>query len=238
VTRWVCEKIAQKVAQNKFCQSQHIIYNFGKSSTKIWTTFVIFEKLSKVNNRPLGENSPNLVTLLSNQIPELSIHKRVTSVYFLPDTCTVLVYRNHRYTNKKPSSRWLDYAAIHRWCQNILGLDHFPHLVFGFCSVLSKNQDNRRGFMSELCLEIDRVSKVIFHFFHFCHVRLLVCLSIHTCPTKIELKTNLCFCKIHWDIWFLCFGTNRSSSPLGWARALKIDFQCNLQFSFGGGYDK
>jgi hypothetical protein len=59
--------MAQKVAQNNFCQSQHILYNFGKSSTKIWTTFVIFEKLSNVNNRPLGENSPNLVTLALNQ---------------------------------------------------------------------------------------------------------------------------------------------------------------------------
>jgi hypothetical protein len=28
---------------------------------------VIFEKLSKVNNRPLGENSPNLVTLVCTQ---------------------------------------------------------------------------------------------------------------------------------------------------------------------------
>jgi hypothetical protein len=35
----------------------------GKSGTKIWATFVFFQKLPKVNNRPLGENSPNLVTL-------------------------------------------------------------------------------------------------------------------------------------------------------------------------------
>jgi hypothetical protein len=31
-------------------------------------TFVIFKKLPKVNNRPLGENSPNLVTLFVRKI--------------------------------------------------------------------------------------------------------------------------------------------------------------------------
>jgi hypothetical protein len=29
----------------------------------MWVTSVIFKKLPKVNNYPLGENSPNLVTL-------------------------------------------------------------------------------------------------------------------------------------------------------------------------------
>jgi hypothetical protein len=35
-----------------------------KSSTKMWTTFVIFKKLPKVNNQPMGGNFPNLVTPL------------------------------------------------------------------------------------------------------------------------------------------------------------------------------
>jgi hypothetical protein len=35
---------------------------FGKSGTKNWATFVISKKVPKVNNRSLGENSPNLVT--------------------------------------------------------------------------------------------------------------------------------------------------------------------------------
>jgi hypothetical protein len=34
----------------------------------MWATSVIFKKLPKVNNRPLGENSPNLVTLLQRPI--------------------------------------------------------------------------------------------------------------------------------------------------------------------------
>jgi hypothetical protein len=29
----------------------------------MWATSVIFKKLPKVNNRPMGENSPHLVTL-------------------------------------------------------------------------------------------------------------------------------------------------------------------------------
>jgi hypothetical protein len=38
--------------------------NRGKSSSQMWATFVIFIKLPKDNNRPLGENSPNLGPML------------------------------------------------------------------------------------------------------------------------------------------------------------------------------
>jgi hypothetical protein len=34
-----------------------------KSSPKMWATYASFTKLPEVNNRPLGENSPNLVSL-------------------------------------------------------------------------------------------------------------------------------------------------------------------------------
>jgi hypothetical protein len=30
----------------------------------MWAIYVTFKKLTKVTNRPMGENSPNLVTLL------------------------------------------------------------------------------------------------------------------------------------------------------------------------------
>jgi hypothetical protein len=30
---------------------------------KLWAIYLIFKKLPKVNNRPIGENTPNLVTL-------------------------------------------------------------------------------------------------------------------------------------------------------------------------------
>jgi hypothetical protein len=38
-----------------------------KSSPKMWPTFLNFQKQPKVNNHPLGENSPNLVTLIMKQ---------------------------------------------------------------------------------------------------------------------------------------------------------------------------
>jgi hypothetical protein len=41
----------------------------GKSNQKMSNaTFVIFEKPPKENNRPMGENSPNLVTLSRNPV--------------------------------------------------------------------------------------------------------------------------------------------------------------------------
>jgi hypothetical protein len=53
-----------------------IILTVGKNSTKMWATFVISGKLHKLNNRPMGENSTNLVTLspscfvCKNQYPQ------------------------------------------------------------------------------------------------------------------------------------------------------------------------
>jgi hypothetical protein len=44
-----------------------------KSSQKICAASVVFEKLPNVNNHPMGENSPNLVTLLALGILELGI---------------------------------------------------------------------------------------------------------------------------------------------------------------------
>jgi hypothetical protein len=59
VTGWACENVAQNVAQHKF------IHNWfsGKSSPKICATSVILKTLPIVNNPPIGENSPNQVTL-------------------------------------------------------------------------------------------------------------------------------------------------------------------------------
>jgi hypothetical protein len=62
VTRWVGEKIAQSVAQQTFfCQNvcKKIILE-KKSKGNI---YAIFTKLTKVNNDPIGGNSPDLVTL-------------------------------------------------------------------------------------------------------------------------------------------------------------------------------
>jgi hypothetical protein len=50
-------EIAQNVAQPIVCQNQYI-------SQQFWATFVILINLPKVNDRPLGDNSPNLATLI------------------------------------------------------------------------------------------------------------------------------------------------------------------------------
>jgi hypothetical protein len=38
----------------------------------MWDTSVIFKRLPVVNYRPLGENSPNLVTLVSSYISSMN----------------------------------------------------------------------------------------------------------------------------------------------------------------------
>jgi hypothetical protein len=48
----------------KFLQNWY----YAKSSLRIGATFVIFNYLAKENNRPMGENSPNLVTLLKTLV--------------------------------------------------------------------------------------------------------------------------------------------------------------------------
>jgi hypothetical protein len=50
------DKIAQNVSKPVFCHP--------KRSPKLWANSSIFTKLSKVSNHPIGENSPNLVTLI------------------------------------------------------------------------------------------------------------------------------------------------------------------------------
>jgi hypothetical protein len=44
------------------------IFNHKKIGQKMWAIFLIFKNLPKVNNHPLGENSPNLVTLTMTTI--------------------------------------------------------------------------------------------------------------------------------------------------------------------------
>jgi hypothetical protein len=69
VTRWVCDKIAQNVAQPIFCKHLYINLNVLKSSPIFLATSVIFKKLANKYNHSIGENSPNLVTLcISNTL--------------------------------------------------------------------------------------------------------------------------------------------------------------------------
>jgi hypothetical protein len=44
------DEFVKKIAQNEY-----IFYTLEKSSPKLWAISIIFQKLPKVNNRPLGE---------------------------------------------------------------------------------------------------------------------------------------------------------------------------------------
>jgi hypothetical protein len=64
VTRWVCEKVAQAVAQP--VNSSKLMHRWcrGEGGPKNLATSVIFKTLLEENNYPIWENWPNLVTLL------------------------------------------------------------------------------------------------------------------------------------------------------------------------------
>jgi hypothetical protein len=51
-----------------FCENEYLTFTVENSTLKFWATSVIFKKLLKVNNHPIGENSPNLVTLLAKEL--------------------------------------------------------------------------------------------------------------------------------------------------------------------------
>jgi hypothetical protein len=60
-----CETVAQSVAKPIFRQNKYIIFTVEKVTQKV---SVLFKKLPKESNRPIGENSPNLVTLASSAL--------------------------------------------------------------------------------------------------------------------------------------------------------------------------
>jgi hypothetical protein len=60
----IFEKVAQTAAQMIIRQNLCISVTEEKCSPKIYATAVIFKTLPKENNRPIGKNSPNLVTLV------------------------------------------------------------------------------------------------------------------------------------------------------------------------------
>jgi hypothetical protein len=63
----------------------------------MWATSVIFFKLPAVNNRPIGENSPNLVTLvLSGFCQEVDNNSQFISQSLLPQTqCCQIFFAKH-----------------------------------------------------------------------------------------------------------------------------------------------
>jgi hypothetical protein len=65
VTRWVYENITQKCSPTHFLSNLNIniSLNVVTSKPNVWASAVIFINPPKENNHPMGENSPNLVTL-------------------------------------------------------------------------------------------------------------------------------------------------------------------------------
>jgi hypothetical protein len=57
------EKIAQNVAKHIYCQNQYFLSTGEKISPIICATSKMFSKQAKVSNRPMGECSPNLVSI-------------------------------------------------------------------------------------------------------------------------------------------------------------------------------
>jgi hypothetical protein len=62
--RCICEKNRPKFIPIYFHQTYCTTFTVAKKCPTIGATSVMFIKLPKVNYHPLGENSPNLVTLL------------------------------------------------------------------------------------------------------------------------------------------------------------------------------
>jgi hypothetical protein len=65
VTRWVCEKVAENIAQTVYCLNYFITLTVEKSSPPKVGYFCNFQLQSEVNNSRLGANFPNLVTLVA-----------------------------------------------------------------------------------------------------------------------------------------------------------------------------
>jgi hypothetical protein len=53
----------------------------------MWTNTTLFIKLPNVNNRPMGENSPNLVTLLKTAPPAQQGSEAGSSKQLCSGTC-------------------------------------------------------------------------------------------------------------------------------------------------------
>jgi hypothetical protein len=75
VTRCVCEKVAQSVAQSIVCENDYVTAE--KNITIICASSVISQKKPQANSHSIGENSPNLVTL-----PELNHPTNCSAIEF------------------------------------------------------------------------------------------------------------------------------------------------------------
>jgi hypothetical protein len=96
-----------KCRPTNFCQNYYIIYTEEKNGA----TFVIFIKLPKVNDRPLGENSPNLVIL---------------GGYFTSLACSEADWLSDDWLAFLFSSNGINrfYSAREKWTKNVFQIVH------------------------------------------------------------------------------------------------------------------
>jgi hypothetical protein len=95
VTGRVCEKVAQNVAQRMLGRNENIAFTEEKSCPRMWAKSAISKKkLPEVINRPVVENSPNLVTLFRCRIVmnrHCSLLKYENDFYFY--ICLYIYYK-------------------------------------------------------------------------------------------------------------------------------------------------
>jgi hypothetical protein len=85
-------KVAQTIAQSIFCENQNINFTVEKSSPIICATSVIFTKLPKVNSHPIGENSPNHVTLVDTKTFEIAVAREGMLPRRHIQVCQIILY--------------------------------------------------------------------------------------------------------------------------------------------------
>jgi hypothetical protein len=61
------QKNCPKGSPTRFCKIYYLSFTMEKVAIKIWDTYFL-KKLPKLNNRPIGENNANLVTLLEHKM--------------------------------------------------------------------------------------------------------------------------------------------------------------------------
>jgi hypothetical protein len=108
------KKIAKNVALPIFCQTYYINFDLQKSGPNTLATSVVFIKLPNVKNRPRGENSPNLVTLLLGRRDERTVIERWLDQLTMSITCTLAKKSFRLVCQKTFYYKWFYY----RWFLN------------------------------------------------------------------------------------------------------------------------
>jgi hypothetical protein len=133
------QKIAQNFVQTNFWQKEYIIYTLEKKYHKNLGYFCDFlKKLPKVNNCPLGENSPNLVTLLTKNPRFMLSTEMSRNGHYLFPTFYPFVFPLFRTSvNYGQTTTWVNgtfsQLQLHMYVTSLLlpTNSHFLHDVMG-----------------------------------------------------------------------------------------------------------